>query len=134
MKEEKASLALAKVDTSSAAAKASVAQSEARLGPPRPASSWPRPARDRFTLRAPFAGRITESLVSDGQYVSKGAVIAELADVSSLRALVPMARAGTVVGSAVTVSVEGQPVPGKVQAHPAAVGGSGRASASSPCR
>ena len=71
---------------------------------------------DRCALRAPFAGRIVVSKVSDGQYVSKGTVVAELADVSSLRVLVPVRRAGVTVGGTVNLTVEGQPVAGKVQA------------------
>src|SRR5208337_2329087 len=47
---------------------------------------------DRLTLRAPFAGRITALPVSSGQYVLKGTVIAELADVTSLKSLVPVDR------------------------------------------
>jgi RND family efflux transporter MFP subunit len=71
---------------------------------------------DRCTLRAPFSGKVLASPVSDGQYVTKGTVIAELADVSSLRALIPLSRTGAVAGSQVNVSVEGQSVPSKVQA------------------
>jgi RND family efflux transporter MFP subunit len=73
-------------------------------------------ALDRCTLRAPFSGRLLASLVSDGQFVEKGTVIAELADVSSLRTLVPLARAGLEIGASVNLTVEGQPVSGKVQA------------------
>jgi RND family efflux transporter MFP subunit len=122
-KEQQAALALAQAETKGvgigttpAAGKASLAQSEARLEAAQARVELAQAALDRCTLRAPFAGRIAESFVSDGQYVSKGTVIAELVDVSSLRALVPLARAGTVVGGAVTVGVEGQPVTGKVQA------------------
>jgi membrane fusion protein (multidrug efflux system) len=96
--------------------KTTLAQAEARLEAAQARVELAQAALDRCTLRAPFAGRIAESFVSDGQYVNKGTVIAELVDVSSLRALVPLARAGTVVGGAVTVGVEGQPVTGKVQA------------------
>lgn len=73
-------------------------------------------ALERCTLRAPFSGRLLASHVSDGQFVEKGTVIAELADVSSLRTLVPLARAGLAVGASVNLTVEGQPVSGKVQA------------------
>lgn len=73
-------------------------------------------ALDRCSLRAPFAGRVLASPVSDGQFVLKGTVIAELADVSSLRALVPVNRAGSAVGGTATLTVEGQAVTGKVQA------------------
>src|SRR5260370_543364 len=70
---------------------------------------------DRRPLRAPFSGRLVASLGSDGQFVEKGTVIAELADISSLRTLVPLARAGLAVGASVNLTVEGQPVSGKVQ-------------------
>ena len=71
---------------------------------------------ERCTLRAPFAGRLLAAPLSPGQYVTKGALVAELADVSSLRALVPLERSGSGVGASVTVSVEGQSVAAKVQA------------------
>jgi multidrug efflux pump subunit AcrA (membrane-fusion protein) len=71
---------------------------------------------DRCTLRAPFAGRLLDLPVHPGQYLAKGAKIAELADVSSLRVLVPFARSSVSVGGTITVSVEGQPVSGKIQA------------------
>ena len=73
-------------------------------------------ALDRCTLRAPFAGKILDTPVSDGQYVPKGTVLAELADVSSLRVLVPTPRAGVSPGASLTLDVEGEPVQGKVQA------------------
>lgn len=71
---------------------------------------------DRCALRAPFAGRVMSSMVSDGQYVNKGTIVALLADVSSLQVLIPVRRAGAVVGGAVNLTVEGQPVAGKIQA------------------
>jgi len=71
---------------------------------------------DRCTLRAPFAGRVTASPHSDGQYLPKGAVVAEVADTSSLRAAVPVGRGGVAVGGSLALTVEGQPVTGKVQA------------------
>ena len=37
---------------------------------------------DRLTLRAPFAGRVLSVPVSSGQFVLKGTVLAEVADVS----------------------------------------------------
>ena len=71
---------------------------------------------DRCTLRAPFPGRLLDTMVFEGQYVTKGTTIATLADVSSLRAYVPLDRATATVGASVTISVEGQPVEGKVKA------------------
>jgi RND family efflux transporter MFP subunit len=70
----------------------------------------------RCTLHAPFSGRITAVPVSIGQYVLKGTVIAELADVSSLKALQPVDRRNVTMGSALSVVVEEQEVAGKVQA------------------
>ena len=120
VKEQQAALALAGAqnpgELKTVHSKSLIAQAEARLEAAQARAELAQAALDRCTLRSPFAGRITESFVSDGQYVRQGTVIAELVDLSSLRALVPMARAGTVVGAAVTVNVEGQPVPGKVQA------------------
>lgn len=70
---------------------------------------------ERCTLRAPFAGRLLDVAVSPGQFLPKGAKIAELADDSSLRVLVPLERSAATAGSAVKISVEGQVVEGKVQ-------------------
>jgi multidrug efflux pump subunit AcrA (membrane-fusion protein) len=71
---------------------------------------------DRCTLRAPFAGRITSLPVCTGQYVLKGTVIAELADVTSLKTLEVVDRRHVTTGSTLTVKVEDQEVTGKVQA------------------
>jgi biotin carboxyl carrier protein len=73
-------------------------------------------ALDRCTLRAPFAGQIVALPVSAGQYVVKGTTIAELADISSLKTLVPVDRRSVSSGAAVTVQVEGHDVAGKVHA------------------
>ena len=73
-------------------------------------------ALDRCTLRAPFAGQIVALPVSAGQYVVKGTTIAELADISALKTLLPVDRRSVSSGAAVTVQVEGQDVAGKVQA------------------
>ena len=73
-------------------------------------------AFDQCSLKAPFSGKVLESRVSDGQYVAKGTVIAELADTTSLRALVPVSRAGASAGASLVLNVEGQPVTGKIQA------------------
>ena len=71
---------------------------------------------DACTLRAPFAGRLLAAPVSPGQYLAKGATVADLADVSSLRVLVPVDRASVSVGDALNLSIEGQVAAGKVQA------------------
>ena len=73
-------------------------------------------ALDRCTLRAPFAGRLVAAPVCAGQYVVKGTIIAELADVTALKTLVPVDRRGVSSGAALTVQVEGQDVAGKVLA------------------
>jgi multidrug efflux pump subunit AcrA (membrane-fusion protein) len=70
---------------------------------------------DRLTLRAPFAGRVVAVPVSSGQYVLKGTVIAELADVSSFKALVPVDRRTAAEGTSLKVFVEEQEQAAKVQ-------------------
>jgi multidrug efflux pump subunit AcrA (membrane-fusion protein) len=70
---------------------------------------------DKLTLRAPFAGRILSVPVSAGQFVLKGTVIAELADITSLKALVPVDRRGVTPGADVAVFVEEQEQTAKVQ-------------------
>jgi multidrug efflux pump subunit AcrA (membrane-fusion protein) len=70
---------------------------------------------DRLTLRAPFAGRIVSTPVGAGQFVLKGTVVAELADVTSLKALVPVDRRGVKAGTDATVFVEEQEQVAKVQ-------------------
>jgi membrane fusion protein (multidrug efflux system) len=72
-------------------------------------------ALDRLTLRAPFSGRIMAQPVSSGQYVLKGTVIVELADVSSLKSLVPVDRRAVSEGSEAKVFVEEQEQKAKVQ-------------------
>jgi multidrug efflux pump subunit AcrA (membrane-fusion protein) len=71
---------------------------------------------DRCTLRAPFAGMVLKAPISIGQYVLKGTVIAELADVSSFKAVMPVNRRLVTPGSALPVQVEDEEVSGKVQA------------------
>jgi multidrug efflux pump subunit AcrA (membrane-fusion protein) len=71
---------------------------------------------DRCTLRAPFSGMITALPVSTGQYVLKGTIIAELADISSLKALQPVDRRTATVGSSLNAQIEGREVAAKVQA------------------
>lgn len=72
-------------------------------------------ALDRLTLRAPFAGRIVSVPVSSGQYVLKGTVIADLADVTGLRSLVPVDRRTASEGRELKVYVEGQEQTAKFQ-------------------
>jgi multidrug efflux pump subunit AcrA (membrane-fusion protein) len=73
-------------------------------------------ALDHCTLRAPFSGRLVALPVCAGQYVLKGTTIAELADVSALKTLLPVDRRSVASGASLMVQVEGQEVAGKVQA------------------
>ncbi len=70
---------------------------------------------DRLTLRAPFAGKIVAIPVSSGQYVLKGTVIAELADITSLKSLVPVDRKTASNRAELKVFVEEQEQTAKVQ-------------------
>lgn len=71
---------------------------------------------DRQTLRAPFAGTIIDAPVSSGQFVLKGTVVADLADLSTLKALVPIDRHDATVGGDLRVWVEDQEQTAKVKA------------------
>ncbi|MFO0952571.1 MAG: HlyD family efflux transporter periplasmic adaptor subunit [Isosphaeraceae bacterium] len=113
VKEYQATLAIAKAQPTG---EFSVPVEQARLEAAQARVELAQAELDRCTLRAPFAGRILASYVSDGQFVSKGTVIAELADVSSLRALVPVIRGGVSAGSSLKVTVEGRPATGQVVA------------------
>ena len=70
---------------------------------------------DRLTLRAPFAGKIIALPVSSGQYVLKGTVIAELADITSLKSLVPVDRRTVSDRADLKVFVEEKEQTAKVQ-------------------
>ncbi|HEY2159374.1 MAG TPA: HlyD family efflux transporter periplasmic adaptor subunit [Isosphaeraceae bacterium] len=71
---------------------------------------------DACTLRAPFAGKIMAVSVSPGQYLSKGSTILELADVSSVRVLLPVDRTAVALNGTVNFTIEGNGVNGKAQA------------------
>jgi RND family efflux transporter MFP subunit len=70
---------------------------------------------DRCSLRAPFGGRLLSLTVSPGQYVAKGTTVGELADVSSLRVLVPVDRTAVKAGASLEVVIEGKAASGRVQ-------------------
>ena len=70
---------------------------------------------NQLTLSAPFSGRIIALPVSSGQYVLKGTVIAELADVTSLKSLVPVDRRTVTEGSEAKIFVEEQAQTAKIQ-------------------
>lgn len=69
-----------------------------------------------LTLRAPFAGTILDAPVSSGQFVLKGTTVAELADLSALKAMVPVDRRAATVGGELKVWVEDQEQTAKVKA------------------
>lgn len=73
-------------------------------------------AVDRCSLKAPFSGRVIAYPISAGQYVAKGTILAELADLSSLRMLVPVNRTAVKEGGPLDVLCEGKTVTGKIQA------------------
>jgi multidrug efflux pump subunit AcrA (membrane-fusion protein) len=70
---------------------------------------------DRLTLRAPFAGRIVATPVAAGQFVLKGTVIAELADVSALKAQAPVDRRSAKVGGELPVQIEDLDLSARIQ-------------------
>ncbi|SIO66724.1 HlyD family secretion protein [Singulisphaera sp. GP187] len=109
VKEMQATLALLKQTPNAAVAQAQLEAAQAR-------AELATLDLDRCTLRAPFAGRLIDVAVSPGQFLPKGAKVAELADDTSLRVLIPLERTAATVGSTVKINVEGQVIAGKVQA------------------
>ncbi|WP_237722467.1 efflux RND transporter periplasmic adaptor subunit [Singulisphaera acidiphila] len=109
VKEMQATLALLKEAPNAAVAQAQLEAAQAR-------AELATLDLDRCTLRAPFAGRLIDVAVSPGQFLPKGAKVAELVDDTSLRVLIPLDRSVATVGSNVKINVEGQVVTGKVQA------------------
>ncbi len=89
---------------------------EARLDAAKAHVELAQMAVDACTLRAPFAGKIMAVSVSPGQYLSRGATILELADVSSVRVLLPVDRTAVTLNGTVNFTIEGNGVNGKVQA------------------
>lgn len=71
---------------------------------------------DRRTLRAPFEGVLLATLADPGQFVTRGEPIAELGDVSRLRALVPADRGSVQPGGTIAILVEGKPANARVRA------------------
>ncbi len=84
-------------------------------GCPGAARTGPDRARSLYAACA-LSGRLVALPVCAGQYVVKGTTIAELADVSALKTLLPVDRRSVASGASLTVHVEGQDVAGKVQA------------------
>ncbi len=116
VKEMQAAIDAVKSNAPSPANKAALGQAEARLEAAKARVEQVQLELDACTLRAPFAGRLLAAPVSPGQYLAKGAIVADLADVSSLRVLVPVDRASVAVGDGLNLSIEGQVAAGKVQA------------------
>lgn len=107
VKEAKAEVEKAKGDGGVAAARLDAAEARAELA---------QLELDRCTLRAPFPGKVLASPVSPGQFVSKGQLLAELADYAILKVLVPVDRTQVKTGQEIDLVVEGKPVKGKVMA------------------
>lgn len=70
-------------------------------------------ARD---LASPIDGRILAIAVDPGQFVQKGETIAEVADASTVRAVVPVRRDAAKPGAEIELSVEGESAKGAVRA------------------
>jgi RND family efflux transporter MFP subunit len=113
VKEMQAEAEAAKADT---AKKSAAAVAGARLEAAQARAELAQLDVDRCTIRAPFSGRLLALSVSPGQYVAKGTTIAELADTASLRVLVPLNRSEATVNGNANLTIEGRPVPGKIQA------------------
>jgi multidrug efflux pump subunit AcrA (membrane-fusion protein) len=95
---------------------AAIASAEARLEAAKARAELAQIEVESCTLRAPFAGRVMDIAVSPGQYLSKGSAILDLADVSTVRVLLPVDRGAATVGGNLTFAIEETPVNGKVQA------------------
>ena len=89
---------------------------EAKLDAAKAEAELAQIALDRCVLRAPFGGRILAVPFSAGQYLPKGSTVVELADVTSLRALIPVDRSAVKVGTTLTLTVEGKGVSASIQA------------------
>jgi multidrug efflux pump subunit AcrA (membrane-fusion protein) len=93
-----------------------LAVTEARLDAAKARAELAQMEIDACTLRAPFGGKIMSVDVSSGQYLAKGSAILELADVSSVRVLLPVDRKAVALNGPVNFTIEGTAVGGKVQA------------------
>lgn len=98
------------------AATESGAVTQARLDAAKARAELAQIELDRCTLRAPFGGKILAAPVPAGQYVSKGNTLAELADFSIMKVLVPVDRTIVKVGAELELFVEGKPISGQVLA------------------
>ncbi len=70
----------------------------------------------RCTIAAPFPGKVLSAPVSQGQYVTKRDLLAELGDFAILKVLVPVDRTVVKAGTEIELIVEGKAVTGKVLA------------------
>jgi multidrug efflux pump subunit AcrA (membrane-fusion protein) len=106
----------AEADIAKGQSVAAIASAEARLEAAKARSELAQIEVESCTLRAPFAGRVMDVAVSPGQYLSKGSAILDLADVATVRVLLPVDRSAATVGGNLTFAIEETPVNGKVQA------------------
>ncbi|MDR3622567.1 MAG: HlyD family efflux transporter periplasmic adaptor subunit, partial [Paludisphaera borealis] len=106
LKEKQAQVAIHQIPDAVGLAQVEAAEARAELA---------RIELDRLTLRSPFAGRIVAVPVTSGQFVLKGTVIAELADVTALKSLVPVDRRVAKAGGDLLVQIEDQDLTAKIQ-------------------
>ncbi len=98
------------------AAPATAAVSQARLDAARARVELAQLVLANRTIKAPFAGRLLSLSVSTGQFVTKGTVLGELADLSGFHVLVPVDRTKVKQGETLELDCEGRTVSGKVLA------------------
>lgn len=71
---------------------------------------------DRCTLKAPFAGRILGVTNAIGQFLTKGALVADVVDSTKLYALIPVDRSAATAGGNLELTIEGRQAASKVEA------------------
>lgn len=71
---------------------------------------------EQASVRAPFAGELQRTLVSEGQFVRAGDPLAVLVETSKLRVEVPVERASAVQGKTLPVKIESAEVDATVEA------------------
>jgi multidrug efflux pump subunit AcrA (membrane-fusion protein) len=112
LKERQAELEIQKATTGTAL----FSQAQSRLEAAQGRLDLAQLAFDRCSLRAPFSGKILDAFVSEGQFVTRGTILADLADVTSLKAIIAVGRAEAKLGAQVPMLVEGQAASAKVNA------------------
>ena len=71
---------------------------------------------DRCTLKAPFAGRLLGVTNAVGQFLTKGALVADVVDSTKLYALIPVDRSAAQAGGNLELTIEGRQAASKVEA------------------